>query len=65
MKISGNHARSLRIQTELFELGWRVGVVWECTLKGKTALDHDSILRRLAEFIRGDIPFYELRGMHQ
>ncbi|SOH95514.1 T/G mismatch-specific endonuclease [Monaibacterium marinum] len=64
-KISGNQARDLRKQTELFELGWRVGVVWECTLKGKTALGHDCILRRLEEFIRGDIPFYELRGTYQ
>lgn len=53
VKISGNKARDLRKQTELFELGWRVGVVWECTLKGKTALDDDSILRRLEEFICG------------
>lgn len=65
VKISGNQARDIRKQTELFELGWRVGVVWECALKGKTALDHDSILRRLEEFIRGDIPFYELRGKQQ
>lgn len=65
MKISGNQARYLRKQTELIELGWRVGVVWECTLKGKTALGHDSILKRLEEFIRGDIPFYELRGTNQ
>lgn len=65
VKISGNKARDLRKQTELFELGWRVGVVWECTLKGKTALEHDSILRRLEEFICGDIPFYELRGKQQ
>ncbi|WP_417270192.1 very short patch repair endonuclease [Celeribacter sp.] len=64
-KISGNKARDLRKQTELFELGWRVGVVWECTLKGKKALDHDSILKHLEEFIRGDIPIYELRGAHQ
>src|SRR5690606_36892348 len=37
MKISGNKVRDLRKQTELLELGWRVGVVWECALKGKKA----------------------------
>lgn len=65
VKISGNQVRDLRKQKELFERGWRVGVVWECTLKGKMALDHDSILKGLEEFIRGDAPFYELRGTHQ
>ena len=64
-KISGNQVRDLRKQKELFERGWRVGVVWECTLKGKMALEHDSILKGLEEFIRGDASFYELRGTHQ
>lgn len=64
-KISGNRARDLRKQIELIKLGWRVGVVWECALKGKKALDHESILRCLEEFIRGDSAFYELRGTHQ
>jgi len=64
-KISGNQARDLRKQTELLEIGWRVGVVWECTVKGKTALGHEKTLKRLEEFIHGDNPFYELRGTHQ
>ena len=63
-KISGNRARDLRKQTELIELGWRVGVIWECTLKGKRAMHHASLLKRLEEFIHGDAPFFEMRGTH-
>ncbi len=64
-KISGNQARDNRKQSELVKLGWRVGVVWECALKGKWALDQEILLRRLEEFILGDKTFSEMRGIPQ
>lgn len=62
-KISANQARDMRKQKELTELGWRAGVVWECALKGKRALGHETILRLLEDFIRGENQISEIRGM--
>ncbi|MCS4231122.1 T/G mismatch-specific endonuclease [Stenotrophomonas maltophilia] len=51
-KIGKNGARDLRVTAELEALGWRVLTVWECSLRGKTALEQASFLDHLAEILR-------------
>lgn len=55
-KLDGNVSRDVRTLRELFMGGFRVAVVWECSLK-KNA---DRSLERLADFITGDEEFIEI-----
>ena len=43
-KIEGNRDRDARYLKELSDAGWRVCVVWECALRGKTRTDDDNLL---------------------
>ncbi|HYQ23733.1 very short patch repair endonuclease [Stenotrophomonas sp.] len=51
-KIGKNRARDLRVTAELEAMGWRVLTVWECSLRGKTAIEQASFLDHLAETLR-------------
>lgn len=51
-KISGNKARDIRNIKELEFLGWRVGVVWECEMKGRKVKDIDLFLMGLSDWIK-------------
>jgi len=61
-KISGNRARDARKTTELSDLGWRVGVVWECALKGKSKLPDTDLVYLLGNFITDDKAHCQIRG---
>jgi DNA mismatch endonuclease (patch repair protein) len=43
-KINANRQRDQRANEALMERGWRVAVVWECALKGKTRNDFSKML---------------------
>ncbi|HGM7285341.1 very short patch repair endonuclease [Stenotrophomonas maltophilia] len=51
-KIGKNRIRDLRVTAQLEAMGWRVLTVWECSLRGKTALEQASFLDHLAEILR-------------
>ena len=50
-KIDANVARDRRHIAGLNAAGWKVLVVWECALRGKTRLDEESLQARLEEWI--------------
>ncbi|WP_421506233.1 very short patch repair endonuclease [Erwinia rhapontici] len=50
-KIDSNVARDKRYVEELTASGWRVLLVWECALRGKTRLEEDALRTRLEEWI--------------
>lgn len=52
-KLAGNRRRDRRDHTTLRELGWRVILVWECGLRGKTPETVSRFLDELATDIRG------------
>ncbi|KGD65116.1 DNA mismatch endonuclease Vsr [Alcanivorax nanhaiticus] len=52
-KIGGNKARDLRNIKELEFLGWRVRVVWECEIKGKSSEELGHLLSSIADWING------------
>jgi len=52
-KIHSNVERDKHHQAELIDSGWRVGVVWECALKGRTRLDVGWIGDTLADWVTG------------
>lgn len=45
----GNDERAVRL---LSDAGWRVGIVWECALKGRTRLAPSEVVPRLIDWIR-------------
>jgi len=61
-KIERNQAVDARVTTALIGMGWRVGVVWECALKGRTRLPLDDVIMACARWLRGDTTRFEMRG---
>lgn len=53
-KITRNRANDDRQRAALARLGWRVATVWECALRGQTALPGDELLGHLARWLRDD-----------
>lgn len=51
-KIGKNRTRDQRVTSGLEAMGWRVLTVWECSLRGKTAIEQASFLNHLAETLR-------------
>ena len=53
-KISGNVERDQRNLATLKAAGWRIGIVWECALKGKHRLQTADVLDILCKWLNGD-----------
>ncbi|ALK30281.1 very short patch repair endonuclease [Burkholderia plantarii] len=60
-KINRNRANDHKALTTLLAGGWRVGIVWECALRGADK-DVDGIAKDLAHWLHSDISEMELRG---
>lgn len=61
-KIQRNREHDERATVALLDLGWRVGVVWECSLKGKTRLPLETVARQCEEWLRSSAPTVDIRG---
>ena len=60
-KFQENVNRDKRNIEDLLTDGWRVMVIWECSLRGKTA-DLELVGKLTADFLRSDICFAESMG---
>lgn len=61
-KIAGNRTRDAAAEAALAKQGWRVGIVWECALKGRTALPAGEVIETCAGWLRSDEPRLTVRG---
>jgi DNA mismatch endonuclease, patch repair protein len=62
-KILRNCERDKLALMKLQEMGWRVLIIWECTLKGPARLPLPSVIEECANFLRSpDIRFDEIPG---
>lgn len=61
-KIERNRAVDARSVAALVAAGWRVGVVWECALKGRGCKPLPVIIESCAAWLRSDAPNFEMRG---
>jgi DNA mismatch endonuclease, patch repair protein len=59
-KIGRNQANDRRATDTLEKAGWRVAIVWECVLKGRTRLDDSVIAETLAKWLRSENAGLEL-----
>lgn len=53
-KIGGNVARDDVNIAALHDVGWRVGIVWECAMKGKGRLGVDAVVDAVARWLSFD-----------
>jgi DNA mismatch endonuclease, patch repair protein len=61
-KIARNQELYSLAVSELCSQQWRVGVVWECALKGRARIPLDDTLAMCADWLRSDRPTLEIRG---
>jgi DNA mismatch endonuclease (patch repair protein) len=61
-KISGNRNRDQRTLKAQFDAGWRVAVVWECSLKGRGRLGADAVVDILSRWLSTSDELLEVRG---
>lgn len=60
-KIGRNRENDARVIQALLDAGWRVGVVWECALRGR-GRDIPGTVDALAAWLRSDTSTIELRA---
>lgn len=58
-KIGGNMERDKKRIIQLMETGWRVGVIWECALRGKNRGDVSTLQKLILEWVNGKEGFYQ------
>lgn len=58
-KIGRNQANDSRAREALLAIGWRVGIVWECALRG-AGKNTEGVAQSLADWLRGDTPLIEV-----
>lgn len=61
-KISSNKDNDLQNINKLIELGWRIAIIWECSLKGKGKLDFEELITKLCDWIESSEERLEITG---
>ncbi|WP_424992251.1 very short patch repair endonuclease [Oceaniradius stylonematis] len=61
-KIAANVRRDQSAMADLARMGWRIGTVWECAIRGKTRLSAETVQTRLTAWLLSDERAIELRG---
>ena len=61
-KINRNRTVDAAAHMALHQHEWRVGVVWECALKGRTRLPLENVMDLCREWLRSEQPELEVRG---
>lgn len=64
-KIERNRSLDDRAVSALRTAGWRVGVVWECALKGRGRLPLEEVIDRCDRWIRGADSTLEVEGVRR
>lgn len=60
-KIVQNRANDHKARETLLASGWRVGIVWECAIRG-TSKNFETTAQSLADWLQGSARFIEERG---
>ena len=59
-KILSNKKRDTRQLSVYREEGWRVAIVWECSLKGRHKIGEAKVISKLAKWLEGDSSFLSI-----
>lgn len=61
-KIKGNVKNDKKVRQILLDLGWRICVVWECSIKGSKQKDIADVAATIADWLNGDKTLMEISG---
>lgn len=61
-KIEGNRRRDCQNVAAQQTSGWRIAIVWECSLRGPDRIGMGSVIDNLSEWLSSSEMFLELRG---
>jgi len=61
-KIESNIERDARNRKILVEEGWRIGLIWECAVKGKERFDPEYLIKDISQWLKSEETFTELIG---
>lgn len=61
-KIAGNVERDEKAIAALRASGWRVGIVWECALQGRTRIGTEAVLQKCSQWLDSAEGQLEVRG---
>jgi len=64
-KIEGNRENDRKIREKLFDKGWRILEIWECSLKGRTSRSLYEVISQVDEWLKGSPGFEEIRGFEE
>ncbi len=62
-KISANVAREKSSMASLHQGGWRIGVVWECAMKGRQRRSTEEVLNTVSDWLTSGTGDLTLAGM--
>ena len=63
-KLTKNKERDQRNREELKAKDWRLLVVWECSIKGKSKLPLERVLTTCESFLKGEQNYHEIKGLY-
>ena len=61
-KIARNCDVDAAAMAKLAAEGWRVGIVWECALKGRERRDLTEVLDSVSSWLESEAPQFSIRG---
>ena len=61
-KIEQNRIRDRKVTAELLERGWRVLVIWKCSIKGRYRLSFDELISEVESFLHSERSYEEIRS---
>ncbi|TPJ13729.1 DNA mismatch endonuclease Vsr [Mesorhizobium sp. B2-7-3] len=61
-KLERNVERDASSTAELLRQGWRVAIVWECSLKGRARRQLDEVVAEITRWLNSDEPELEIAG---
>lgn len=64
-KLDGNVARNMRQRQSLIETGWRVCVVWECSLRGRARISPETVAEQCHYWLKSTEDSLEINGCNQ
>lgn len=53
-KLEKNRERDQRVENQLLAIGWRIGIIWECALRGKKPEELNALADIIFSWLHGD-----------
>jgi DNA mismatch endonuclease (patch repair protein) len=61
-KVQENRIRDEKKNAQLRELGWRILIIWECALRGRTRQTPETVLQSAASWLRSQQDTMQISG---